>query len=170
MNTQQHAIVETTPVREVVGETSQHAALLSRPVVRDTMPLLQQCEDCRALTAFQAWRDTDVGPAFNTSIHFRPWGIPPAGKRAVMALVTATIVPSRDARGAPMALGWPKVSCVRDLIQRLRQWRLCHPLPPSAVVQSHRPWPGERRDPRPTSVYVMLVESDICPDIPWPFP
>jgi len=134
MNTQQYAIVETTPV------------------------------------ALHAWRDTDLEPACNTSPPFRPWGVPPAGKCAVMTLATATIVPSHDARGTPMIPGWPKVPCVRDLIQRLRQWRLCHPLPPSAVVQSHQSFPEERRGRRPTSVYVMLVETDIRPDIPWPFP
>ena len=69
-----------------------------------------------------------------------------------------------------MIPGWPKVPCVHDLIQRLRQWRLCHPLPPSAVVQSQQPFPVERRGPRSSSVYVMLVETDIRPDIPWPFP
>jgi hypothetical protein len=59
-------------------------------VVRRRVPL--EC-DCRALSAFHAWRDEPLPPSFNVSIDFNPaWGIPPAGKRAVIELVTATIV------------------------------------------------------------------------------
>jgi hypothetical protein len=96
MNTQQYALIETRPMRGVVGGTT-----LSRLIMRNTMPLPQHDVDCRALTAFQAWQDADLEVAFNTSIPVCPWGIPPGGTRAVIALVTATIVPSHDARGTP---------------------------------------------------------------------
>jgi hypothetical protein len=147
MNTPQYASIEATPV-----SLPQHGA------------------DCRAVTAFRAGRDTDLGLACNTPIHLRPWDIFPASKRAIMTFVTVTIVPSHDARGAPMILGWPKVPYVRNLIQQLRQRRLCHPMPPGAVVPSQQPLPVEKCGRRSTSGYVMLVETDIRPDIPWPFP
>jgi hypothetical protein len=50
-----------------------------------------QCEDCRATTAFHAWHDVDLPPAFNVAVSFADYGIPPAGKKAVIELVTATI-------------------------------------------------------------------------------
>jgi hypothetical protein len=50
------------------------------------------CEDCRATTAFQAWHSIDLTPSFNTMVSFEDWNIVPAGKRAVIELVTAQIV------------------------------------------------------------------------------
>ena len=55
------------------------------------------------------------------------------------------------------------------VIQRLRQWRPGRALPTSGVVKSHQPLPVGRRDQRSASGYVMLVESDISPAIPWIF-
>jgi hypothetical protein len=51
----------------------------------------QMCDDCRAMTAFQAWHDLDLTPSFNWLVSFADYGIPPAGKRAVIELVTAQI-------------------------------------------------------------------------------
>ena len=48
--------------------------------------------DCRALSAFHAWRDVPMPPSFNVGVDFsQAYGIPPAGKRAVIEQVTATI-------------------------------------------------------------------------------
>ena len=50
------------------------------------------CDDCRANAAFQAWHSVDLTPSFNTFISFADWNIVPAGKRAVIELVTAQII------------------------------------------------------------------------------
>ena len=50
------------------------------------------CEDCRALTAFQAWHDLDLTPSFNWEVDFADWNLVPKGKRAVIELVTAQII------------------------------------------------------------------------------
>jgi hypothetical protein len=50
------------------------------------------CEDCRAAMAFQAWHSVDLTPSFNTAVSFEDWNIVPAGKRAVIELVTAQII------------------------------------------------------------------------------
>ena len=63
---------------------------ISRSIVRTTA--LAACDDCRAVNAFQAWHDQELTPAFNWEISFADYGIPPAGKRAVVELVTAQII------------------------------------------------------------------------------
>jgi hypothetical protein len=50
------------------------------------------CADCRAFHAFQAWHDQKLTPSFNWSIDFTNDVNIPAGKRAVIELVTATII------------------------------------------------------------------------------
>jgi hypothetical protein len=50
------------------------------------------CDDCRATTAFQAWRSVDLTPSLNVLVSFADWTIVPKGKRAVIELVTAQIV------------------------------------------------------------------------------
>ena len=80
---------QKAPVRAEVRSTHKQAEATSRAAVRHTMK--QEC-DCRALSAFHAWREEALPPSFNVIIDFNPaWGIPPAGKRAVIELVTATI-------------------------------------------------------------------------------
>jgi hypothetical protein len=55
------------------------------------------CDDCRATTAFHAWHNVDLQPAFNVTVSFADWNIAPKGKRAVIELVTAeAIVPSGE--------------------------------------------------------------------------
>ena len=56
------------------------------------MTAAQICDDCRAMTAFQAWHDLDLTPSFNWLVSFADYGIPAAGKRAVIELVTAQIL------------------------------------------------------------------------------
>jgi hypothetical protein len=50
------------------------------------------CADCRAFTAFHAWHDQKLTPSFNWSIDFTTNVNIPSGKRAVIELVTATII------------------------------------------------------------------------------
>ena len=56
------------------------------------MTAAQTCDDCRAMTAFQAWHDLNLTPSFNWLVSFADYGIPPAVKRAVIELVTAQIL------------------------------------------------------------------------------
>ena len=79
-----------TPVRDAVRATSAAAGVLPGSAVRVTVP--QTCDDCRAATAFQAWHSLDLTPSFNWLVSFADYGIPPAGKRAVIELVTAQII------------------------------------------------------------------------------
>jgi hypothetical protein len=79
-----------TPIREAARPISAAPGAQRGSVVRATVP--QTCDDCRAATAFQAWHSFDMTPAFNYEISFADYGIPPAGKRAVIELVTAQII------------------------------------------------------------------------------
>jgi hypothetical protein len=62
----------------------------SRSLVRTTVH--QKCEDCRAITAYHAWHALELTPSFNWEVSFADYGIPPAGGRAVIELVTAQIL------------------------------------------------------------------------------
>src|SRR5262245_40984473 len=76
-------------VRNVLGATLTKDAVVARATVRHVMT--NEC-DCRASSAFHAWREEPLPKSWNMSISFNPaWDIPPAGKRAVIELVTATI-------------------------------------------------------------------------------
>ncbi len=88
---QKKPVAEASPVREVVPTSELRAAQIPGAVVRHHIPAPKGCDDCRALTAFHAWRDADLSSSFNTFVSFSTWGIPPAGTRAVIELVTATI-------------------------------------------------------------------------------
>ncbi len=56
-----------------------------------------RCEECRVDNAFHAWRDQHLTPSFNWAIDLTGMVNIPAGKRAVIELVTATIsVPSGE--------------------------------------------------------------------------
>ena len=61
----------------------------SRPSLRKTIS--HACDDCAARTAFQAWRSATLVPSYNVEIDFGDWNLIPAGKRAVIELVTAMI-------------------------------------------------------------------------------
>lgn len=62
------------------------------PTTRYTAPKVPRCDDCRALTAFHSTREKVLRPAQSTLISFNLNGrLPPAGKRAVIELVTAMI-------------------------------------------------------------------------------
>lgn len=89
MDIEENPTPEASPVRGTVQAPNQQGAPLARHAVKTKVPT--GCDDCRAQEAFHAWRDEDLEPGFNTSIDFSVWGIPPAGKRAVIELVTASI-------------------------------------------------------------------------------
>lgn len=72
------------------GRPSASQAMPPRSALRTTPS--QICDDCRAVTAFHAWHDLDLTPSFNWLVSFADYGIPPAGKRAVIELVTAQIL------------------------------------------------------------------------------
>jgi hypothetical protein len=60
------------------------------------MPLVktiasQQCKECRVDNAFHSWRDQHLTPSFNWAIDFTESVNIPAGKRAVIELITASI-------------------------------------------------------------------------------
>lgn len=74
------------PVREAV--ISQGA--IPGSALRTTV--MATCDDCRAMTAFQAWHSVDLTPSFNMEVSFADWKIIPKGKRAVIELVTAQII------------------------------------------------------------------------------
>lgn len=50
------------------------------------------CDDCRAMTAFQAWHSLELTPSYNWMVSFADWNLIPKGKRAVIELVTAQII------------------------------------------------------------------------------
>ena len=82
--------LERTPVRDSIQTPRAQAGPLPQSVVRTTA--LHRCEDCRATTAFHAWNTVELAPSFNTFVSFANYGIPPAGKRAVIELVTGQII------------------------------------------------------------------------------
>ena len=95
METKDKKVSQQTPIRETLQGICQQAASAATAIVRTHVT--RRCEDCRVENAFHAWRDQHLTPSFNWSIDFSTWGIPPAGKRAVIELVTATIsVPSGE--------------------------------------------------------------------------
>ncbi len=92
MKAEKHPVPKGHPVKkDVVRATHEQESLLARPVVR--VKVSKTCEDFCALHSFHAWREQDLTPSFNWLIDFNPnWGIPPAGKLAVIELVTATVL------------------------------------------------------------------------------
>jgi hypothetical protein len=94
MKTKDKTVLEPSPIREKL-QVGKQAAAATTPVVRTHVA--HRCEDCRVENAFHAWRDQHLTPSYNWLISFGSWGIPPAGKRAVIELVTASIsVPSGE--------------------------------------------------------------------------
>jgi hypothetical protein len=88
--TKKKASREAATILDAIQTTKRRDGRSSR-AIRHKAPAAEGCDDCRARTAFHAWRDANLSPSFNTGINFSPWGIPPAGKRAVIELITATI-------------------------------------------------------------------------------
>lgn len=78
-----------TPIREAPKSAVSQQAI-PRSEVRTTA--MATCDDCRAMTAFQAWHSVDLTPSFNVAVSFDDWKIVPKGKRAVIELVTAQII------------------------------------------------------------------------------
>jgi hypothetical protein len=78
-----------TTVRESVSTPRPQVSPPSASIVRATT---SQCDDCRANAAFHAWHSLELTPSFNWIVSFADYGIPPAGKRAVIELVTAQIL------------------------------------------------------------------------------
>jgi roadblock/LC7 domain-containing protein len=76
-------------LRESV-QTAASQAVQVRSALRTSVAGM--CEDCRAVTAFQAWHSVDMTPSFNWMVDFGDWNLRPAGKRAVIELVTAQII------------------------------------------------------------------------------
>ncbi len=82
------------PVRDA---TQTPAAQGKLPLAAVRTTTVKECDDCRATTAFHAWHDVRLTPAFNTGVSFADWKIIPKGKRAVIELVTAQItVPTNE--------------------------------------------------------------------------
>jgi hypothetical protein len=90
MDTENKAAADAPPVRQAARAPVQTVAMASMPLLKTHAH--RRCEDCRVENAFHAWRDQHLGPSFNTLISFASWGIPPAGKRAVIELVTAVVL------------------------------------------------------------------------------
>jgi hypothetical protein len=83
------------PVRKDVQLRGAQSVAIPTPPVRVTPTTT--CEDCRAYAAFQAWHGLELTPSLNWEVSFDDWNIVPKGKRAVIELVTATvIVPSGE--------------------------------------------------------------------------
>jgi hypothetical protein len=81
---------EMAAIRERQETIANPTSPKEMPTFKTHVP--RECRDCKVENAFTAWRSEEIGPSFNTLISFNPaWGIPPAGKRAVIELVTATI-------------------------------------------------------------------------------
>jgi hypothetical protein len=88
------------------------SARLAGPLVRTSTPC-----DCRALEAFHAWRNETLKPSFNTLIDFSNWGLPGAGKRAVIELVTAWVqVPKGESARLRMFTGLGQIPSNLDLV------------------------------------------------------
>jgi len=95
MEAKKRPVAEPSPIREAVQGASAQAAMASRPLVKTHLP--EQCKDCRVENAFHAWRDQHLTPSFNWFLDLTGTVNIPAGRRAVIELVTATIsVPSGE--------------------------------------------------------------------------
>jgi len=95
MAPKQQVVSKSAPIRKTLDARAPKTTISGKQRVKTLVT--EQCKDCRVDNAFHAWRNQQLTPSFNTFIDFSSWGIPPAGKRAVIELVTATIsVPSGE--------------------------------------------------------------------------
>jgi hypothetical protein len=83
---------QKSAVAPVRGASRMSARRGTRSRARARTAKAKKCEDCRAATAFQAWHSVSLKPSLNVDVSFADWKIIPAGKRAVIELVTAQIV------------------------------------------------------------------------------
>jgi hypothetical protein len=89
MGKKKNPVTEPPPIRQAVEKPGQPAATASIPHVKTKAP--PECKECRVENAFHAWRNQHLTPSFNVGIDFTGAVNIPAGKRAVIELVTATI-------------------------------------------------------------------------------
>jgi len=89
MATRKSPMTQSAPIREAVEGRSQQAAMAATAPVKTHV--VRRCDDCRVANAFHAWRDQHLGPSFNVGLSFTGIVNIPAGQRAVIELVTATI-------------------------------------------------------------------------------
>jgi hypothetical protein len=95
MTTPKNPVTEPSRIRETIEGPRQAVAGASLHPVKTHA--VQRCEECRVDNAFHAWRDQHLTPSFNWAIDFTGTVNIPAGRRAVIELVTATIsVPSGE--------------------------------------------------------------------------
>jgi hypothetical protein len=66
-------------------------AVRSKLDAAKSQPAPKECHDCKAFSAFQYWKQQTLTPSFNWEIDFSSLVNIPAGKRAVIELITATI-------------------------------------------------------------------------------
>lgn len=72
-------------VKKQAAQGAQHRSALRATAIGS-------CDDCRAMTAFQAWHSLELTPSYNWMVSFADWNLIPKGKRAVIELVTAQII------------------------------------------------------------------------------
>jgi hypothetical protein len=82
----------TSTASEVREATRMAVAQSTQSVSAIRTKTAHDCEDCRAMTAFQAWHSRTLTPSFNWMVSFGDWNLIPKGKRAVIELVTAQII------------------------------------------------------------------------------
>jgi hypothetical protein len=90
MTKSNNPVPEAPSVLETIERPSSQVAMASAPLVKTR--IAKRCEECRVENAFHAWRSQHLTPAFNYMIHFTDVVNVPEGKRAVVELVTATIL------------------------------------------------------------------------------
>jgi len=89
--------VVASSLRETVRGPSSQASQAARAASAVRTATAGNCDDCRAYAAFHAWHSFDLPPSYNMFVDFGDWHLIPAGKRAVIELVTAQIlVPSKE--------------------------------------------------------------------------
>jgi hypothetical protein len=89
MATKKNSLTQSAPIREVVEGRGQHAPREDAPHVRTHV--VRRCKECRVGNAFHTGIPTHLPPAFNVGINLTNIVNIPAGQRAVIELVTATI-------------------------------------------------------------------------------
>jgi hypothetical protein len=81
----------------MLPKTNPRIAVRSKLDVVKDLKAVNNCQDCKAFSAFQYWMEQTLTPSFNWEIDFSGLLNIPTGKRAVIELVTATIeVPGNE--------------------------------------------------------------------------
>jgi hypothetical protein len=89
MATKKSSVPGAPQVVRVVPKTAKNVKKVSLP--KGKAPAGKKCEECGVANAFHAWKEQELTPALNWQIDFSKDVAIPAGKRAVIELVTATI-------------------------------------------------------------------------------